>query len=153
MVDGALQFDGIDDYVSTEPVLSPAEGKFSVFSWVKGGTPGQAVLSQADGSNWLCLDAVEGRLMTKLRSPSRDAAELLSETIITDGNWHRIGLVWDGANRILYVDDVAVAQDTQESLGSSDSGLYIGCGKGMEADTFFSGLIDDVRIYNRAVIP
>ena len=46
-----------------------------------------------------------------------------------------------------------VAQDTQDGLKGSDSDLYIGCGKAMEPGTFFSGLIDDVRIYNRVVIP
>jgi hypothetical protein len=35
-VDGALQFDGIDDYVSMPFVLNPGEGSFSVFAWVKG---------------------------------------------------------------------------------------------------------------------
>ena len=33
------------------------------------------------------------------------------------------------------------------------SGLNISCGKVMSADTFFTGLIDDVRIYNRAIAP
>jgi len=55
MVAGALQFDGIDDYVITDPVLNPADGAFSVVAWIKGGAPGQSVLSQADGSNWLML--------------------------------------------------------------------------------------------------
>jgi hypothetical protein len=32
-------------------------------------------------------------------------------------------------------------------------GLYIGVGKDYASGTFFSGLIDDVRIYNRAVAP
>jgi hypothetical protein len=31
--------------------------------------------------------------------------------------------------------------------------LSIGAGKAMEAGTFWSGLIDDVRIYNRTVKP
>ena len=76
---------------------------------------------------------------------------MLSQTNITDGNWHHIGLVWDGSKRILYVDDVAVAEDTQNDLESSDSGLYIGTGKGMEPGSFWSGLIDDVRIYDVAL--
>ncbi|HCO97044.1 MAG TPA: fibronectin type III, partial [Phycisphaerales bacterium] len=65
----------------------------------------------------------------------------------------RIGLVWDGSNRTLYVDGVVVAEDTQPSLDGSQMGLYIGTGKGMESGTYFSGLIDDIRIYNRAVSP
>ncbi len=91
--------------------------------------------------------------MTELKATGRGAAELLSQTIITDENWQRIGLVWDGSHRTLYVDDVAVAEYTQTDLGASDNGLYIGAGKAMEPGSFWSGLIDDVRIYNRAVIP
>jgi hypothetical protein len=30
---------------------------------------------------------------------------------------------------------------------------YIGTGKTLDAGSFFSGLIDDVRIYNRAIKP
>jgi hypothetical protein len=29
--------------------------------------------------------------------------------------------------------------------------LYIGAGQALDADTFFSGLIDDVHIYNKAL--
>jgi hypothetical protein len=46
-----------------------------------------------------------------------------------------------------------VAQDTQLGLKSSANGLYIGTGNAMAPGTYFSGLIDDVRIYNRIVIP
>ena len=76
-----------------------------------------------------------------------------SQTNITDGQWHRIGFVWDGSKRALYVDGIIAAEDTQDSLGVSDGGLNFGCDKVMEAGTFWSGLIDDVRVYNRVVIP
>jgi hypothetical protein len=36
-VNGALAFDGADDYVSTDFVLNPMDGAFSVFAWIKGG--------------------------------------------------------------------------------------------------------------------
>jgi hypothetical protein len=155
MVDGALQLDGIDDYVNTPFVLNPADGKFSVFVWIKGGAPGQAVLSQAGGANWLLADASDGKLMTELVPPAGRLAPqpLVSEFVITDGNWHRIGFAWDGSHRTLYVDDVAVAEDTQVNLAASENGLYIGAGTAMEPGSFFSGLIDDVRIYNRVVSP
>jgi hypothetical protein len=152
LVDGALRLDGVDDYVIAGVALNPAEGPFSVLVWVNGGAPGQVVMSQQGAANWLMADA-EGNLMTELTSPGRGAAELQSQTIITDGYWHRIGFVWDGFSRILYIDSIAVAQDTQDGLGSSQGGLYIGTSKAMEAGTYWSGLIDDVRIYNRAVSP
>ncbi len=153
VVDGALQLDGIDDYVNTPFVLKPADGKFSVVAWVMGGAPGQVVISQRGGVNWLCTDPLEGNLMTELKAAGRGATELPSQTIITDGDWHRIALVWDGSHRTLYVDDVAVAEDAQDNLQGLENGLYIGTGTAMEPGSFWSGLIDDVRIYNRAVIP
>ncbi len=76
-----------------------------------------------------------------------------SDGIITDAAWHRVGVTWDGASRRLYVDGVLVAEDTQDGLADSPGGLILGCGKNMTSDTFWSGLIDDVRIYNRAVEP
>jgi len=152
-VGGALQLDGVDDYVITESVPNLEDGPFSVIAWIKGGAPGQAILSQMGAANWLCTDPSEGHLMTELAGPGRNSGPLWSQTVITDGQWHRIGFVWDGSHRTLYVDGVVVAEDTQPGLQSSSNGLYIGTGKAMAPGTYWSGLIDDVRIYNRAVSP
>ncbi|MHC4192349.1 MAG: LamG domain-containing protein [Planctomycetota bacterium] len=154
---GALEFDGIDDYVSTPFILNPAGGPFSIFAWVKGGAPGQAAISQApalgrSGTNWLLADAQAGALMTDLKGSGRTGA-LLSQTVVTDDDWHRIGLVWDGSDRILYVDDVEVAKDTQSGLPASLGGLHIGTGNALDPSSFWFGLIDDVRIYDRAITP
>ncbi len=151
-VAGAIQLDGADDYVIATFALNPAKGPLSVLAWVKGGTPGQVAISEPTAANWLMADA-EGKLRTELQAFGRTGAPLQSQTIITDGQWHRIGLVWDGSRRTLYVDGIVAAEDTQSALPSSGNGLYIGTGKNMESGTFWSGLIDDVRIYNRAVRP
>jgi hypothetical protein len=160
MVAGALQFDGIDDYISTDFVLNPADGLFSVFAWVKGGAAGQAILSQENGANWLMADSIDGALQTDLkepasagRNPTPPGPSLISPTVVTDGDWHRVGFVRDGVNRILYVDDVEVARDTTANLEAAGRSLYIGAGSGLERGTFWAGLVDDVRIYNRVVSP
>jgi len=151
-VDGALQLNGIDGCAVAGPVLNPSDGPFSVLAWINGGAPGRVVLSQQGATNWLATDTA-GNLMTELKGAGRSANLLQSQTVIADGQWHRIGFVWDGANRILYVDDLEVAEDTQDDLESSDNGLYIGAGTAMQPGTYWFGLIDDVRIYNRAVSP
>jgi carboxypeptidase D len=152
-LNGAIQLDGVDDCVIIGSLPNPIEGPFSVLAWIKGGAPGQVVLSQIGVANWLLADPTEGNLMTELTSPGQSALPLISQTTIMDDNWHHIGLVWDGTHRMLYVDSVVVAEDTQNTLVNSNNGLYIGTSKNMELGTYFSGLIDDIRIYNRAVRP
>ncbi|MFC1603942.1 LamG-like jellyroll fold domain-containing protein [Planctomycetota bacterium] len=156
-IDGALKLDGVSGYAIAGEVLNPAEGPFSVIAWIKGGAPGQVVLSQTGAANWLCMDSVEGCLMTELRKDSGrfEGDPLLSEVIIKDGNWHRIGFVWDGSCRYLYVDGMEVTNDSEPLSGLNDAfgGLYIGTGSNCADGTFFSGLIDDVRIYDRVVCP
>ena len=150
--DGAIELDGVDDCIISTFSINPAEGPFSVLAWIKGGGPGQVIISQQVVGDWLILDA-DGKLMTELKDADGLAGSLASEKIVTDGQWHRIGLVCDGSTRMLCVDNAVVAEDTQTGLLSSDRGLYIGVGADYASGTFFSGMIDGVRIYNRAVNP
>jgi hypothetical protein len=151
-VGGALAFDGVDDYAFAQRGLNPADAPFSVFAWIKGGAGGQVVISQMNGVNWLRADSAQGCLMTELCASGR-GGPLQSKILITDGDWHRVGFAWDGSYRALYVDYILVAEDTQKALVASLGGLNIGRGNNPPAGTFWSGLIDDVRIYNRAVSP
>jgi hypothetical protein len=149
---GALELDGTSFVTATCP-LSPADGPFSVLAWIKGGLPGQVIISQEGGANWLLSDPATGVLMTELKSGGRSTTVLHSDAIITDDIWHRVSFTWDSANRRLYVDDILVAEDTQQNLAASSGNLIIGAGTSLTPGTFWTGLIDDVRIYNRAVKP
>jgi len=44
-----------------------------------------------------------------------------------------------------------VLLNTQEKRKGSENGLYIGAGTAMETGSLWSGLIDDVRIYDAAL--
>jgi len=150
---GALQFDGVDDYVSTPFVLNPSAGSFSVFAWVKDGAAGQVILSQQNVANWLMADASDGTLSTELKGSGRTGKPLKSPVVITDGEWHRVGLTSDGTSRILYVDNVQAAKDSQSALIGGTAGLYLGAGSTLAPATFWSGLIDDVCLYNKVIKP
>ena len=149
---GALELDGIDDCIIAGIGPNPAEGSFSIVAWIKGGAPGQVIFAQPGRSDLLAIDT-EGNLMTGLNGLDQSTAPLLSQALVTDDQWHRIGLVWDSLRRTLFVDGITVAEDTEDGQGAYGSGLYIGVGKNYAAGTYFSGLIDDVRIYNRALSP
>jgi hypothetical protein len=163
-IDGALELDGIDDGAEAGFVLNPAESPFSAFAWVKGGGLDQVIISQVKGEfgrgvNWLIADPTTGNLMTELKCFTENmvpGTDLLSSTQITDGQWHHVGLVWDlFGTRILYVDGIEAAKDTMQegSFGfGEDGGIHIGFQASiLHRPGYWSGLIDDVRIYDRAL--
>lgn len=155
---GALELDGEDDYVSTDFVLNPADGAFSVFAWVKGGLPNQVVICQTNGAatgpSWLAADA-SGCLMTSVTPPGRVVVPLFSEFVITDDDWHHIGLAWDGSYRSLYADEAEVARDAEARAGlaGATGGLHFGAVYDLEVTGFFDGLIDDICIYDIVAEP
>jgi hypothetical protein len=150
---GALQFGGSGHLVTAEPIRDPSAGPVSVFAWIKGGAPGQVIVSQEGGANWLIASGPNGTLATELKSAGRQSSALSSGAAVVNGNWHRVGFSWDGETRILYVDDIEVARDAQASLAGSTGNVTIGAGSTMTPASFWKGLIDDVRIYSREVKP
>lgn len=151
---GALEFDGLNDYIETGFVLNPGDGPFGVLLWAVGSQPGEVLLSQVGGRTWIGIDLATGTLMTNITDGGRRTHTLVSDAVLTDERWHEIGLVWDGTRRSLFVDRVEVAADTRSlaSLTKSRGGLYIGAGETLEGNSLWTGLVDDIRIYDRALL-
>jgi hypothetical protein len=67
---------------------------------------------------------------------------------INDNQWHHVAGVYNGSKMDLYVDGKLDASQTASgSLNVSATNVYIG---GSPSQSF-NGLVDDVRIYNRAL--
>ena len=158
VIGGALELDGVDDYASAGHILRPDEGPFTVFAWIKGGGPGQVILSQANSDGpvtWIGLDAQTGALMTTLQDTGRFTTSLVSEVPIADDAWHEIRFVWDGARRTLYVDNDEAIADTRDlgTLQYSNNDFFVGVGEDLTPGTFFTGLVDEFRFYDAALKP
>lgn len=86
-------------------------------------------------------------------SPSKP---LVSEFVIADGEWHHVGIVVAAYQhmqfRYLYLDGVRIVADIQSvELPYANGGMYFGADKNLDEASYFSGLIDDVRIYDIAL--
>ena len=69
---------------------------------------------------------------------------------MNDGEWHYVVGVRDGSNLHMYVDGVLENTGSiSDSDYSNNSPITIGAYN--SGDYYFSGSIDDVRIYNRAL--
>ena len=154
IIDGALELDGIDDYVESTLILNPVHRTFRILAWIKGGQPGQVIASQAPDElmpGWLCLaaDPADGTLVSELLVMNWP---LDSGIVITDNEWHEVGLEWDGAYRRLLVNGEQVAVDAVPlalPVMNYTGYLNIGTGPNNQPGSFWAGMIDEVRVYEK----
>jgi len=71
-------------------------------------------------------------------------------TTITDGAWHQVGIVKDATSRILYVDGKVDGSGAVSTMNVITNTFYIGRAT-YNNSNYTRGIIDDVRIYNRAL--
>ncbi|HEX2782817.1 MAG TPA: LamG-like jellyroll fold domain-containing protein [Ilumatobacteraceae bacterium] len=76
----------------------------------------------------------------------------LSGSALTVNSWSYVAATYDGASLKLYVNGVQVASRSQTGAIKSSTGK-VGIGGDGFWGQYFNGLIDDVRIYNRALAP
>jgi hypothetical protein len=86
---------------------------------------------------------------------ANDAGVLLMGGQVSVGAWQHLALTYDGKLMRLFVNGAPVAGGVySEPIGPETNGLTIGFANNRRGGTeFFSGKIDDVRLFNRALSP
>jgi hypothetical protein len=151
----ALDFNG-NDAVSVPFILNPAASKFTALAWayaraedVTGGE--NIILVQDNGSGtgrvWLgrTLSRSGAKLFTYL-----GGRYLGTSTPLAFNYWYLVAVVFDGHEVKLYINGVKEA-GTARVPEPSNGGLRIGSHKNGSSGARWNGLIDEVRIYNRAL--
>jgi hypothetical protein len=149
----ALDLDGDGDYVDCglNPLLDITE-QITFTYWIKAVALDKGwntVLSRGDDS-WRSSRAGENNFM-EAAVGGTSGNYLYGQTLVDDNNWHHVAAVYDGATFSIYVD--GKLDGSEESTGLitvSSYPLYIG-NNSQNTDREWTGLIDEVMIYNRAL--
>ena len=156
IIGGALEFDGTDDFVAI-----PNEGQFdiagsiTVSAWIRVGSfskPWQAIVTKGDRAwrlhragrtqnvGFACSDLSRG-----------EVGDLLGSSDVADGGWHHVAGVLDGNTISIFVDGALDASAASSpNISDNDYAMLIGA-NAQARGRLFQGLIDDVRIYDRAL--
>ncbi|HUU20043.1 MAG TPA: LamG domain-containing protein [Sedimentisphaerales bacterium] len=156
IINGALQFDGIDDYVNcgNDPSLNVNDA-VTIAAWVKLNSvpPAFSVLIAGKYSAyWLeWRDNKALSLSMFINGAYNGSGPTLD---LADGEWHHIALTYDGTQKKGYHNRQEVF--SEGASGAIDvSGVNFLVGEGHPASASYNGcpdgLIDDVRVYNRAL--
>jgi Ca2+-binding RTX toxin-like protein len=109
------------------------------------------------------VDGKTGQLAFSTNSDGNNGIDDMSAgAAINDGQWHHIAAVYDGADKILYVDGVEVGRVSDAHNGAglgSDKTRYGVIGDGSESDSYnggrnnlhFDGQLDELRLAETAL--
>ena len=152
--DGALSFDGMDDFVQAATDGLPVGGEpRTLAAFVRldpNGANDQYIVGWGDspgstGSKWY-LNAYNGRLRLVCWY-----SDITSTATIPYDRWLHVAAVYDGTTATLYLDGVPAAVPAIMTLSTVAESFMIGAlGDSDAAMHFFRGMIDDVKIYNYA---
>jgi hypothetical protein len=146
----ALQFDGVNDCVIIPANVS--ETNYTLSLWFKTLDPNSGIIAITRGLNSHDRDIYlnNGNLYTRLWQEQSIGT---TGQNYADGRWHNVAHIFGTAvnGQKLYVDGIEMARGTKSiSDFNFEEEIRIGWSK-FASHNYFSGMIDDLRIWNRSL--
>lgn len=148
----AIELDGQDDYVEIANTFSLKEASFSITAWVNitASKSDMGVVNRGDQTAGANI-----HLHCNIRNMKPYfgfyANDLRGVTTLSTGKWYFISWVYDQPENLrqIYVNGVLDAEDKPPTAYQADHPLWIG--RYYDLARVFSGLIDEVAIFNVAL--
>ncbi|MEU3250701.1 sialidase family protein [Streptomyces sp. NPDC006997] len=164
VVGDALAFDGADDAVrlAYRSELALGTSDFTASLWFRyTARSGEQPLLWMGGIGltqpqvWLrgepANDVVRGLITTREGARTVRTAYVSTDTAHNDGAWHHVALRRGGGRLTLFLDGEAVSTEDVSGSVSRNSPFGVHIGQRMDGRAFFTGAIDEVRVWNRAL--
>jgi hypothetical protein len=149
----ALSFDGTDDYVSvSDNNILDITTEITIGAWVKKSVLGDGIIAGKNNAYLLGFSSVDKVYYNHHNGTSWNGVTY-SNQAITDNNWHYISATYSkgGGAVQIYVDGALDGGSSNNStLAINTNPFTVGYIAGWTANWYFSGSIDEARVYNYA---
>ena len=156
-LNGALQFDGVGDYVnlgtSSFGLTSGSSTQLSIVFWVYVANVGnnQTLVTRSSLVKPFLVEFNGGRLRTGIRTAS-GANYLTSSAAFPTNQWVHVALTYDGSMRRIYINSAVDASVALSGAVSFDGGETTTVGTRLgSTPQYLNGTLDELQIYNRAL--
>ncbi len=151
---GAVEFDGSGDYIYAElAVFMPSQ---TTCVWVKTDNTGQSILGWSgnhptDGLHDRELYVNADGTVT-VRVWTGVATMVTSQTLVDDGAWHHLATGYtEGGETWLYVNGVSQGSTPSSNIYNSYPTSYLTVGIESNVNSYLTGAVDDIRVYDEAL--
>jgi len=131
-------------------------GDFTYACWIKTtnfAAIQRVIAKDANGTPYRALSLLTSKVAQfACRDSSNNNLSASGTTIVADGNWHHLVGVRNGSSALIYVDGVQDGTGTNASTGDTNISTSTRiAARNAASPPYYVGLIDDARIYNRAL--
>jgi hypothetical protein len=159
-IDGALSFDGSNDYVDVGTGVMDFSGEtsFTATAWINAQNTGahNYIFGTSTTTGWYARIGASGghdttSLLFKIDDGTDEAYPVETSTInIADNAWHFIAVSISGSELKGYIDGDLQFAVPYSNVGNMSDDFNVGL-VNASPNAYFNGKIDDVRIYDRAL--
>ncbi len=146
----ALSFDGVNDYVDTADIAFTGPFTFSTWFYTTSNSQTGMIFGE-DGSNsggGAKLGIVSGNLFVRVMDAGSSDTTVTAPAV---NQWHHATLVRDGSNKVdLYIDGVFTKRLFADAV-QAETFTWDVIGSAADLSQNFSGKLDEIRAYNRAL--
>ncbi len=158
---GAASFDGSNDFAAV-PSIDVTGSALTIAGWVRFSSfPSQSdqrIVAKANGSaesaHWWMLGQINNgsqRLRFRLKTGSTTTTLVASSGNLAANTWYHVAAVYDGAAMRLYLNGTQVGSTAKTGTLATSSSVPVSIGRNPDSYGYFSGALDDLRIYQRAL--
>lgn len=157
-ISGALSFDGTDDRVDLGS-MDVSGSAITISAWMRADdfdVSDARLVSKASGVNeadhyWMLSTINTAGLRFRLKTDGTTSTLISADNVVASGQWYHVSVVYDGLEMKIYRNAELVASTPKTGNISTSGAVPAAIGDQPQGARAFDGLIDDVRIYNRAL--
>jgi len=148
-VGGAYRFVGKHDYIGLPSGGVIPGGSFTILAWIRPVEIGSLMVCYVQGTGSYISLRVDARGGFAGCADGNNLDQ--SITTLSADNWYHVGMVYDGSHNTVYVNGVNETRNARTANYTRDIATIGAGNQSGRPEYYFTGLIDDVRIYDRAL--
>ena len=161
-----VRLDGVNDYVDLgNPAALRLTGSMTLSAWINASAfpfDDAAIISKRQSANVgyqldTTIDRGPRTMSFKISDAAGQTVARYGATTLVTNTWYHVAGVYDATNRTMQVyvngklDNVALVGTIPAAQPASTPNVHLGQRPGAPGQFNFAGVLDDVRLYNRAL--
>ena len=142
-----LSFNGTSRYVDLGD-HNDLTGNFTISAWIKSNTNNRTIISKGSAAGYEFSINNSGNLVMSFNSGTQTVT---STNSVPQNIWHYVAVIYNGTTAKIYIDGIEDGTANISTSPVANSENFLIGASGSSPSNFFSGEMDELRIWNRAL--